>query len=684
MKELTLSGSLWGHAIGSPGARVESLGSSDRKDIPVEGGTRRNFRGQGVKKSGKAAVDHSLPTRCAQDLQGRGSFALARAALLEKSCYPWLFLLALAVLAVFLPVCGHDFLNFDDPINLSDNAALLRGAPADFLSFWQHPYANLYIPLTYSLWALVAKITAVTGEGGAVVLDPTVFHTLNLLTHLANVFLVLLLFRRLLPNVQAVLVGALFFAIHPMQVESVAWISEFRGLLSVFCALLSANLYLRHLARLDAGRRTKAPYALAVVFFVLGMLAKPSVVVLPLLLGLIGLLLLDRPPRQLARDLLPWLLLTVPIIVVNRFAQQSTTLSFYPELWQRALIAGDALSFSLYKLLVPFRLNPDYGRTPEYVLAHGWVWVTGLLPWLLIPVLCLKAPRTAIFPVAFWGVALLPVLGFVSFDFQKISTVANRYSYLAMLGPAFGIAWLSARYAGKRLWGVVLLAILVLLAVRCSIRVRYWENDFTFNMRALKINPRSWLANNNLGFAYFSEGQPAAAIPFYQRAIKLRPQTLVGHTNLADAQVALGQHREALTSYRQALALSPRNPWLFQSLGDTYRKLHEHEQAVAAYRQALAGNPDNLYSYKGLGRALTSLKKYDEAERVLRQGLAIDPGFAPAYLALAKLYLRQSRFDAAEQSYAQARALGLQDASFEKKLAKKRNQPQPARAGESA
>lgn len=523
----------------------------------------------------------------------KGAYAAARQALSpSNSRVILLLLLALAVMAVFLPVCRYEFLNFDDQINLSANPYIIGGAVADFLHFWQHPYANLYIPVTYSIWALAAKIAAGAGAGNSVALAPEVFHALNLLTHLANVLLVFIILRKLLPDVVAAWAGALFFAIHPVQVEAVAWSSEFRGLLSCFWALLSIYQYLLYLGAAKSGRRAQPHYGLATLFFCLAMLSKPAVVVLPLLVGLMGYLVFNRPPRQLAKEFLPWLLLAAPIVGLTRFAQQAANIAFQPAIWQRVLIGGDSLTFSAYKLLVPLTFGPDYGRTPEYVLAHGWVWITGLLPWMLIALLLARASRAAIFAVVFWGGGLLPVLGLLSFDFQKISTATDRYQYLALLGPAVGIGLLWGRLSGQRLLRYALIGALLLLGVRSAFQVQYWENDFTFNRHALQVNPRSWLASNNLGFAYFVMGQPRAAIPHYEAAIRLNPGNLAGHANLGDAQAALGLYREALTSYQNALALSPVNPFLLFSLGETYLSLQDKEQAIAAFRQALMSKPD--------------------------------------------------------------------------------------------
>jgi len=617
--------------------------------------------------------DNSLPSQPDKNGQVRGRFSATKGKIYQaNNCYLQLLALTLVVLAVYLPVCRYGFLNFDDPTNVSANPHLIGGGLEDFFSFWQHPYANLYIPVSYSFWFLVAKITAGFAVGQATVLAPAAFHSLNLLTHLANVLLAFLILRRLLADARAAWIGAVLFAVHPLQVEAVAWVSEFRGLLSGFWALLSIHQYLLHADGIRAGRTGQPYYALATLFFGLALLAKPSAVVLPLLLGLIGHLLLQRPPRQLARELLPWLLLTVAIVVVTRFAQQATTLNFYPDLGQRLLIAGDGLSFSLSKLLLPITFGPDYGRTPEYVLAHGWIWLTGFLPGLFLLVLWGKSSRGVLFMGAFWGVALLPVLGLVSFDFQKVSTMTDRYCYLAMLGPAFGMGMLWAHFPGSHFWKWLLLGVLVLLGVKSSLQVRSWENDYTFNRQALQVNPQSWLANNNLGYAYFTDGQPQTAIPYYEQAVRLNPGNLAGHTNLADAQAALGLNREALASYQNALALSPRNPWLFLSLGETYQKLGEPGPAIAAFQQALVSKPDMVEPYQRLGEVFTGMGRFAEAEVALQKAIATAPGFAPAYLAQARLYRQMGRLNLAESSYDQAEALGLNDPDFRQELAGKR------------
>lgn len=539
-----------------------------------------------------------------------------------RKSLPGLLLLAVS-LAVFLPIIGHDFLGYDDPLNIIDNPNVTEFSPGNMAFFWKGPYLKLYIPITYSFWGLLARVADLFPIGDGAIPNPMIFLTANLLIHLSNVVLVFLILKLILRHDRAAAIGTLLFAIHPVQVASVAWVTGLKDVFSGFWSLLALWQYTCFCrANGDGGGRLRN-YLLASLFLVLALLSKPSTVTIPLMAGLIGALFFAKPPRRLLLELGPWLLAAIPIALLTQQAQTGAGQNFSPLFWQRLLIAGDALSFYGYKLLLPLRFGPDYGRTPGFVLQQGWIFLTGIIPYL-VGVWCLwKGNRLAKAVIGIFLVGLLPVLGLVSFDFQQYSTVADRFLYLAILGPALGMGWLSEHYRAQPLFKFCLPIVLLLLAGRSILQVPVWKNDFTFYQNALVVNPKSWLAANNLGLAYQSQGNLPEASRLLEQAITSNVRYDSAYNNLGVVRHLQGRFAEAETLLQQALDLNPNSADAAANLGNYYYLVRgELDLARDYYLQAISNRPDQANAYVGLGDIAFAQGRLPRAIERYRQALA--------------------------------------------------------------
>jgi hypothetical protein len=221
---------------------------------------------------------------------------------------------------------------------------------------WTHAWQELYVPLTYTAWWLLATIAGVKNADGSVGLNPWIFHGANLLAHIISSLIVLRLLRRLLRDRSgwAACAGALLFAVHPVQVETVAWVSGLKDLLCGMFSLLAVYQYV------SADRRPN--HIAALLFFAAAILSKPTAVALPLILATIDLLLLNRPARDVLKSIIPFALLAVPCMIWTKHAQPSTLIATIP-LWWRPFVAGDAIAYYLLKIVAPIHLAIDYGRT---------------------------------------------------------------------------------------------------------------------------------------------------------------------------------------------------------------------------------------------------------------------------------------------------------------------------------
>jgi len=594
-------------------------------------------------------------------------------------------LLVLVTLAIFWQVHGYEFVLWDDGLHVFENPYLQSLTFNNILAFWREPYAELYIPLTYTLWALTAAVSrgVTANPTGGAPLAPQFFHTLNLLVHLLSVVvvwrIVRLLLSRVIPEAPrtalspsltrvewAACGGALLFAVHPLQVEAVAWATGFKDVLCGFLSYVAVWQYLVY-ARGDvdataSGKPTrgKAPrslghYWLATGVFVLALLAKPTAVVVPVVAWVLEVWGWPQTWRNRKSGLLAWLVLAVLWGLFTSRVQPPASGAFLPPLWARPLIAGDTVSFYLYKLGVPVWLGPDYGRSPEWLLAQSWWWLTGLVPWGLTGWLWYK--RTWVpWLAAAAGVlvaGLLPVLGLVPFAFQAYSTVADRYMYIAMLGPALALAWGLAQV--RRRWlavgGVVVLGA---LGIGSMWQTRYWHDTVSLFEHALTVNPRSSVAHNTLGMVLAAQNRLAEATRYYTEALRLWPRNTQAHNNLGNALSRQGKTQEAIEQYTEALRLKPNSAQAHNALGAVLADQGHFAEAISHYAEALRLEPAYLQAHYNLGNALSRQGKMPEAIQQYTEALRLKPNFAEARNNLGAALVSEGRVAEAISHYTEA------------------------------
>ena len=473
-------------------------------------------------------------------------------------------LLLLACVAVFGEVGRHGFVRWDDEINVYRNPYLNPVTSSSLGHFWTgtgmgKAADTVYRPLVYSLYALIAPCAMTTPyltDGLGAGLNAAPFHAVSLLVHVLNVLLVFGLLRRLVKNDRAAFAGAALFALHPVQVEAVAWVSGLTDLLGALFSLLSLSAFLRF----REAEHWKW-FVLATAWFALALLSKPSAAVLPLLALVLDRGILGRSWRESAKPFLCWLPLALASVAVAHHAEPVLMSGVVTPWWTRPLVAGDALALSAWHLVWPVGLGIDYGRSPSVALADR-AWLSSLIV-LALGVCVWRLGRRLPWVAAgafFFAAALLPTLGLIPFRFQTFSTVADRYSYLALLGPSLVLAWglalLPAR--ARTITGGVCAAGLLLMGLGSLVQVTYWRSSVALFDHALAVNPRSWMAHTNLGGILASNGRREEAIAEYKKAMRLRPNDAAKDA-YADgvSLVRQGRKAEAAAEFRQALDYQP-------------------------------------------------------------------------------------------------------------------------------
>ncbi len=477
--------------------------------------------------------------------------------------------LIIAIFATYCPLLTSEFTTYDDNQTIVTNPWLNPPRWESLAEFWnpRKPVMDIYIPLTYSVWAGVAALSyvPVSDPTTGAYLNPWIFHGANILVHCIAALLAFAILRRLTKSPWASAAGAALFALHPVQVEPVAWVSGMKDVLAGCLGLLAIWHYIAFVdsAKSQSSRRW-IHYAIAILAFACAMLAKPSAVVVPLLACAIDIGLLKRPWRQAIISLAAWLGLTVPIILEGHFAQPASQLGYITPIHLRPLIALDALAYYLYKLLLPIWHSIVYDRTPQSVLRHGWLYFTWIAP--VAVALCAWLYRKR-FPALITGVAIfwlavLPVLGLVPFDFQDHSTVADHYLYLAMLGPAIIAAFALARASGRAVIGACIIAIIV-MASWSFIQTLPWHDSMSLYRHALTVNPHGWVPRNNLAVLEDNAGHHGLALQLLQQAQQDVPPSVGDRAaqfeSLGDVYAHMGQYQQALSEYEQIEAISPGN-----------------------------------------------------------------------------------------------------------------------------
>jgi tetratricopeptide (TPR) repeat protein len=340
--------------------------------------------------------------------------------------------------------------------------------------------------------------------------------------------------------------------------------------------------------------------------------------------------------------------------------QPDIALAFVVPLPLRPVIALDTITFYLWKLLWPVDLGPDYGRTPQMVLAQGNGLLTAMIPLGLGALLWRWRGRCAGLCLA-GGVflaALTPVLGLIPFMFQAYSTVADRYVYLAMIGVALGVGWLSQQLHQRRTVVIAGTLLISLLAWRSTQQVQIWRDTASLLRHALQVNPESAMSHNNLGLTFAQEGRLEAALTAFQTAVQLQPNLPEAHYNLGKAFTMQGQFDTALVHLQTALQLRPGWAEAHNNLGVTLASQGQHAAALAEYAKALLLKPGWADVYYNMGHVLAQQGRYTEALTAYRTVIRRRALWVPASISLARLLT--THFSASPQAIHEAVELAEQ------------------------
>jgi Tfp pilus assembly protein PilF len=544
-------------------------------------------------------------------------------------------ILAAVIGCTFQTVLRNDFVNWDDQSEILENPDFNPVTVNGLLWNWSHTRLSLYMPLTYMVWAAVASAATRDPAGH---LTATAFHALNLTLHLICstllFFLLLQLFRRVWPA----LIGALAFAVHPLQAEPVAWASGMYTVLSTSLSLAALIAYVAYATRSSLAEKkyiARLCFSAALGFYLLALFTKAASVSLPLAAGVIDLFILGRPLGRVVRSLWFWVLLGLPFIFLAKHFQDLSQIPS-PPLWAKPAVALDAIGFYLRKIVLPMQLIPDYGHNPGWVMQHPAATAISAATAVAALLLAWVARRSASWITA--GIGLLiagisPYLGLTAFDFQYVSTVADRYAYFGLIGLAVLAAAIAVR---SRVMAIALLALCCVWAVLTHQQVQRWRDTDTLFTYTLQVNPNSLVSHNVFGFLAAGQHQYAQAESHYLKALQIWPEDAMIQCNLGN--LYFRSHPEmALERYSLAVKYQPNFVLYRNSLAAALARTGHPEQAYTQWQMALVQDPGYIDARNNLGDLLLNLGQASQAAEQYQQVLTLDPQNQHAHTCLQQL-----------------------------------------------
>ncbi|MBI4558406.1 MAG: tetratricopeptide repeat protein [Candidatus Hydrogenedentes bacterium] len=571
--------------------------------------------------------------------------------------------LAAAIILVFARLALNDFIDLDDHLYVTRNLFVQSGlTPGNLARAFTYTEIGHWHPITWISHMLDCQLFG---------LNPGAHHCVSLLFHLANSLLLYHVLRRMTGAPGRSLMVAALFALHPFHVEPVASISSRKDLISALFWLLTMLAYLNY-TRQPTVRR----WLMVAVCLVLGLMAKPMLVTLPLVLLLMDYWPLNRwdtgvnqsQPWRTSRTLLvaekvPLLILAFLSCAITYHTAQSSGIirTFHDARLSVRLING-VVSYGtyLFKTIVPhsfaiFYPNPTSIPPAWQVAVSLFVLIAGTATAVL------WWRRAPYFFLGWWWfiVSLLPVIGVVQYGTH---VQADRYTYIPLIGLFIALTWAIAdgwqkRDISERALIALATVLLIGLGLMSVLQVGHWRNAETVYTHALRVTRDNYMAHNNLGTALLERGVTDKAFQHFLSAARLKPDFSPAQFNLGFVFARQGNFDNALAHYERALELSPRDADTHAHLAEALSHLNRHDEALGHYQSAVRLAPSRGDLRCNLGNELARLGRLDEAVTCYREALQLGFRNTLVYYNLGAAFERQSRFEQAIQAYSDALSL---------------------------
>ncbi len=595
-----------------------------------------------------------------------------------------IFILAL-VIAVYWPVQDFSFLDYDDPVYVTENVMVQKGISREGIAwafktteagFW-HPLTWISLMADYELYRM----------------NPAGYHWTNLLLHLLTTILLFLALRAMTAAGGRSLMVAALFALHPLHVESVAWIAERKDVLSACFWMLTIYAYACYVRKPGFLR-----YGPVLFFFVLGLMSKPMLVTMPVIMVLLDFWPLGRfagagggivfSPGDVGRENLkknvyPLFLEKIPFFLL---ALVFSVLTYWAERGFQALVPTDALPWStrlataaiaaatyLWKTFWPVALAAFYPHPGDWpgLLTAG---AAALHILLTILAWCMYRSRPWLLVGWLWYlITLLPVSGIIQVGSHAM---ADRYTYIPLVGVFIMLVWsfpekMLQREIPYRMYLALagMAFLLLVLSWRASVQVQFWRNDETLFRHTLEVTADNYLAHSGLGAYLARQGQDDAALYHFNRAVAIRPDYVPAWFKRGLLYARQGLYVEAADSFQQILKESPRHGDARRQLAWNLYMAGQTDAAIIQLRELLKHEPGDGRAYNSIGVALMKKGSYSEAGDAFRKALELSPGHAGYHHNLATALLAAGQEEAALLNLRQALVLKPDYAAAHERLA---------------
>lgn len=559
------------------------------------------------------------------------------------------FVLAVMTLATFWQVSDYDFINFDDDEYVTENTHVKAGLTGSSI-VWAFTkfHSNNWHPVTWLSHILDCQLFG---------LNPGMHHLSNVLIHTANSVLLFLLLRWMTGSLWASAFVAALFAVHPLRAESVAWVSERKDVLGAFFWMLTLLMYVSYTKKPGIAR-----FALILLVFVLGLMAKPMLVTLPFVLLLMDYWPLRRFSKKTASlfwEKIPLFALAAASSIVTVFAQKSgglvRSLETYP---LDVRIANALVSYIKYigLTILPRGLAFHYPY-PESVP----VWQTAGAVLILTGVSVFVIRKRETFPFFLVGWlwylgTLVPVIGLVQVATQAL---ADRYTYIPSVGFCMMIAWgiplLVKEGRVFRIITAALAGIAILGFMTCTwFQLRHWKNSITLFTHTLNVTENNYLAHNSLGAALEKRGSINEAIRHFREALAIKPDGVQAHYNMGVVLEKQGKIGEAIRHLSEALRFKPDFANAHYNLGIALKRQGNLKDAIGHFYQAVEIKPDFAEAHNNLGNALSHEGNLKAAIQHLSEAVRLKPDYSEAYNNLGTALKSQGNVIEAIQHYYKA------------------------------
>jgi protein O-mannosyl-transferase len=563
----------------------------------------------------------------------------------RRTVYIFLVIITLAVLG---QVNQHDFILFDDNLYVTENQQInsgitLKGVQWAFSTtsikqtgLW-NPLIWLSLMLDYQLYGL--------NSGG--------YHLTNLILHVLSTLLLFWLLNRMTGTIWRGAFVAAFFALHPLHVESVAWISERKDVLSAFFWMLTLCLYVYYTEKPIIRR-----YILALFSFVCALLSKPMVVTLPAIMILLDYWPLGRFELKKGnlilwqlKEKMSFFVLSAVFSIIVLYYPHTPDMPDDPALKHLSLssrLANAPVSFMTYlgKTFWPHDMAVFY---PFSEHIPSWqIWGAMLLITVISIAVIIMAKRLPYLFVGWlwYAITIAPVIGIIQISLIAPYAMADRYTYLPSIGIAIMLAWgipflIKNENMGRKIFLPAVIIFLIIISVLTWQQCGYWKNSSILFSHASRVTNNNDKMYHNLGFYFDTKGRFSEAIYYFNKAIRIKPNHYGYYNSRGNAYASLGQNRLAMDDFNKSISLYPSYATAYYNRGTLYGKTGQYQCAIEDFNKAISLKNDYVKAYNNRGLSYDNLGQYQQAIENFNNAINIKPNYADAWNNRANVYLKQ-------------------------------------------